>query len=527
MRVKRALFSLTDKRGAADFARVLAARGVEILSTGNTAKTLREASIPVREVSDFTGFPEMLDGRVKTLHPKIHGGLLGRRDVPEHVVAMKEHGIEPIDLVAVNLYPFEKVTERPGVDLATAIENIDIGGPSMLRSAAKNHEHVAVIVDPDDYPAVLEELQQNDMSLSIVTLRKLALKVFRRTAAYDAAIARWLAPRPEFGGAEAGALTVPSWLAVPHAQPLRYGENPHQKALFCRLPEAKEPSIATGRILGGKELSYNNILDADAAHGLVREFERPAAVIVKHTNPCGAGVSEDPVEAYERALAGDPLSAYGGIIAFNRPVNESLADSIARPNSFFECIVAPEFDDTAVEILTKRQKWGANVRLIATGVATSSAQDPLDLEVRKVRGGLLLQSRDDGGPADPFELVTRAQLTDQDFADLRFAWIVVKHVKSNAIVLVRDGMLVGVGAGQMSRVDSVEIAVKKAGERAKGSVLASDAFFPFRDGVDAAARAGVRAVVQPGGSKRDDEVVQAAQEHGIAMVFTGVRHFRH
>ncbi len=524
MKIRRALFSLTDKRGAADFARELAKRGVEILSTGNTAKTLRDAGIDVKDVSDFTGFPEILDGRVKTLHPRIHGGLLARRDVESHRMQMKEHGLDPIDLVCVNLYPFESVVSDPTVALEKAIENIDIGGPSMLRSAAKNHEHVAVVVDPDDYPCVLEELLGSDLGLSASTLRKLALKVFERTAAYDLAIARFLASREEFGGAPSGSLSLPTWLGVTDVLPLRYGENPHQKAVFCRLPGAHEPSIATARILHGKELSYNNILDSDAALALAREFERPAAVVVKHTNPCGAGVADDILVAFEKALAGDPVSAFGGILAFNRKVNGSLADIVARPNSFFECIIAPEFDEEALEILTRRQKWGANVRLLACGVGTS---DSLDLDMRKVRGGLLVQSRDELGRSEPFEPRTRTSLTEEDSRDLRFAWIACKHVKSNAIVLAKDESLVGVGAGQMSRVDSVRIAVTKAGSRARGAVLASDAFFPFRDGIDEAAKAGVRAVVQPGGSRRDDEVIAAADQHGLAMVFTGTRHFRH
>jgi phosphoribosylaminoimidazolecarboxamide formyltransferase / IMP cyclohydrolase len=522
--IRRALFSLTDKRGAAEFARVLAERGVQILSTGNTAKTLREAGVAVTDVSDFTGFPEILDGRVKTLHPRIHGGLLARRDLASHLAQMAEHGLEPIDLVCVNLYPFERVTADPTVSLEHAIENIDIGGPSMLRSAAKNHEHVAVVVDPDDYPALRDELAANDFVLSDATRRKLALKVFQRTAAYDLAIARYLAAREEFGGGSGDLLAPPSWLAVGDAQPLRYGENPHQRAVFCRLPGAKEPSIATARILHGKELSYNNILDSDAALALVREFERPAAVIVKHTNPCGAALADDSAAAFEKALAGDPVSAFGGILAFNRRVNASLADVVARPNSFFECIIAPEFEDEALEILTRRQKWGANVRLLACGTGVN---DPTEVEVRKVRGGLLLQSRDETGRADSFEPKTRAGVTDADVADLRFAWVACKHVKSNAIVLAKDEALVGVGAGQMSRVDSVRLAVQKSGSRARGAVLASDAFFPFRDGIDEAAKAGVRAIVQPGGSVRDKETIAAADEHGIAMVFTGVRHFRH
>jgi phosphoribosylaminoimidazolecarboxamide formyltransferase/IMP cyclohydrolase len=413
MQVRRALFSLTDKRGAGAFAKALAERGVEILSTGNTAKVLREAGAVVRDVSDFTGFPEMLDGRVKTLHPKVHGGLLGRRDLPSHVEQMAQHDIAPIDLVAVNLYPFEQVVGKGDVDLAEAIENVDIGGPSMLRSAAKNHEHVAVIVDPADYDGVLAELREREMSLSLATLRRLARKAFERTAAYDAAIARFIGAREEFGG-DPAALPLPSWLALSSCEPLRYGENPHQKASFCRIPGAAEPSIATSRMLHGKELSYNNILDSDAALALAREFERPSAVVVKHTNPCGAAVADDPVVAFERALAGDPVSAFGGIVAFNRRIDEALATAIASPGSFFECIVAPDFDAAALEILTRRQKWGANVRLLACGVG---AADPRDVEVRKVRGGVLVQSRDDSGRDEPFGRAARMAPSDSQLAD--------------------------------------------------------------------------------------------------------------
>lgn len=523
MRVRRALFSLTDKRGAAAFAAALARRGVEILSTGNTARALRAAGVAAREVSDFTGFPEILDGRVKTLHPRIHGGLLARRGDPRHLAQAAEHGLEPIDLVAVNLYPFERVTADPAISLEEALENVDIGGPALIRSAAKNHLDVAVLVDPDDYPAVQNELEANDLSLGEETLRRLALSAFERTAAYDAAIARFLRSRPEFSAGGSGAPGV-HFLDLGAPVRLRYGENPHQAAAFYPLRSASEPSVATARQLGGKELSYNNILDCDAALALVREFAEPACVVVKHSNPCGAAVAGELVAAYRRALKCDPLSAYGGILAFNQPVGEQLALAVAEPERFFECIIAPEFSDAAAEALATRQKWGRNVRLLAAG---AGAANPEEHDLRKVRGGVLVQERDLAGRDDEFRVVTRQGLDPALEKSLRFAWLAVKHVKSNAIVLAQDGALVGVGAGQMSRVDAVIIAVRKAGARARGAVLASDAFFPFRDGLDQAAAAGVVAVVQPGGSLRDREVIAAADEHGIAMVFTGRRHFRH
>lgn len=523
IRIRRALFSLTDKTGAAEFALALCNHGTHILSTGNTARVLREAGVKVEDVSDFTGFPEILVGRLKTLHPKIHGGLLGRRKDSGDQAQMAEHGIEPIDLVAVNLYPFEAVTRDPDVALEQAIENIDIGGPTMIRSAAKNHRSVAVVVDPADYPILLEELERQDFQLSAETLRRLANKAFLRTATYDGAISRFLTARSEFGAADEDGPGL-GFLSPGAGQTLRYGENPHQRAAFHPLSGAIGASVSRARKLSGKEMSYNNFIDSDAAFELVREFSEAACVIVKHTNPCGAAIGETPAVAFDRALEGDSLSAFGGIVAFNRPVDESLAERIAGPNSFFECVIAPEFQEQAVELLTTRRKWGRNVRLLATG---AGAPDQDEHEVRKIRGGLLVQESDRSGPDDPFELATDGELDEGLAAELRFAWLVVKHVKSNAIVLVRDRRLVGVGAGQMSRVDSVELAVKKAGDRAAGAVLASDAFFPFRDGVDAAARAGVVAVVQPGGSMRDEEVIQAATAHGVAMVLTGVRHFRH
>ena len=529
-RIRRALISLTDKRGAAEFAAALAAHGAQLLSTGNTARILREAGLEVTEVQDFTGFPEMLDGRVKTLHPKVHGGLLARRDDESHLEQMREHGLEPIDLVAVNLYPFERATDDPDVSLDVAIENIDIGGPSLLRSAAKNHAHVAVVVDPDDYGALIEEMAAGDGALSAETRRRLARKAFERTAAYDAAISAFLRGRSEFGagpdpeGPEDSGVIDASFLRLADPRPLRYGENPHQPASFIPLLDRTEPSLATARQLSGKELSYNNILDSDAALALALEFDAPACAIIKHTNPCGCATGETPLEAFSRALAGDPVSAFGGIVAMNREVTVDVANALVGPDTFFECILAPSFTEDAAELLQTKPKWGKNVRLLAVG---SGVADPVEHELRKVRGGLLVQARDVGGPDDPFDVVTKRAADDDVSQSMRFAWIVAKHVKSNAIVLVRDQMLVGTGAGQMSRVDSVEIAVKKAGERAAGSVLGSDAFFPFRDGIDAAAAAGVVAVAQPGGSRRDDEVIAACDEHHMVMAFTGSRHFRH
>jgi len=527
MTIARALISLTDKRGVVDFARGLADAGTEILSTGNTARVLRESGVPVTEVAEFTGSPEILDGRVKTLHPKVHGGILARRDDDKHIAQMNEHGLVPIDLVAVNLYPFEKTIANPDVTLTDAIENIDIGGPSMIRSAAKNHEHVAVVVDPDDYPTVLSELRDHG-GVSLETRRALAAKAFARTAAYDTAITRFLESREEFHSAakdaDDGDPISAEFLRTGDPTPLRYGENPHQRAAFFPLIGAREPSVATAEQRNGKALSYNNLMDSDAAHQLVCEFSAPSCAVIKHTNPCGAATADDPTTAFQRALAGDPLSAFGGIVAFNRAIDADCARAIATPDHFFECIVAPSFSDDAIQVLTTQVKWGKNLRILETG---EGPRDKWDLEVRKIRGGLLIQERDATGASDPFDHRAGPPLTEAMERTLRFAWLAGKHVKSNAIVLAKDAALVGVGAGQMSRVDSVKNAVEKAGDRAVGAALASDAFFPFRDGIDAAAAAGVTAIAEPGGSRRDDEVIAAANEHGITLVFTGSRHFKH
>jgi len=519
--IKRALLSVSDKTNIVEFARGLTTLGVEILSTGGTAKLLADNGIDVIEVSDYTGFPEMMDGRLKTLHPKIHGGLLGRRGVDDQ--AMAEHGIGPIDLLVVNLYPFEATVAKPDCDLATAIENIDIGGPTMLRAAAKNHADVTVVVDAGDYDTVLNELRATAGTVSAATRFTLALKVFEHTARYDGAIANYL------GSVQADGSRGP----FPHSfnaqflklQEMRYGENPHQKAAFYREPRCPEPSIASAAQLQGKELSYNNVADADAALECVKSFgDETACVIVKHANPCGVALGASLVEAYERAYRTDPTSAFGGIIAFNRPLNADTARAIIE-RQFVEVIIAPEVDAAAQTVLAAKK----NVRVLACGAW--GAQRVPGLDFKRVTGGLLIQDRDLGtvGP-DDLKVVSRRTPTEQERADLLFAWKVVKFVKSNAIVYCRDGMTIGIGAGQMSRVYSARIAAIKAadeGLEVKGSVMASDAFFPFRDGIDSAAEAGISAVIQPGGSMRDDEVIGAADEHGMAMVFTGMRHFRH
>jgi len=513
-KVKRAILSVSDKRGLVDLARGLAAQGIEILSTGGTARELAAAGVKTTAIQDYTGAPEILDGRVKTLHPKVHGGLLGR-PIPAHEDEMARHGIEPIDLVVVNLYPFRQTVQK-GAPFEEVIENIDIGGPSMLRSASKNFERVAVVVDPADYPTLLAELATGGITRA--TRFALAKKAFAYTAAYDADIAAYLSSVPDGGGERdpfPGVLT----LQVQKLFPLRYGENPHQKAAFYCAPDAAPDSLARAQVLQGKELSYNNLLDLDAAYGCVRELAGPAAVIVKHTNPCGVALGEDLAAAYARARATDPVSAYGGIVAVNRPIGADLARLLSE--TFLECVIAPSYDPAALEILGGKK----NLRLVATGPWQEPAPAPA---VRSVSGGLLVQTADQAiVPAASARVVTRRGATAEELADLDFAWRVAKHVKSNAIVFARGGQTVGVGAGQMSRVDSVKIAVSKAQLPIAGTVVASDAFFPFRDGVEALADAGATAVIQPGGSVRDDEVIAAADERGLAMVFTGMRHFRH
>ena len=532
--VRRALLSVSDKRGLAELGKALAARKVEILSTGGTARALAEAGVPVVQVSDYTGAPEILDGRVKTLHPMIHGGLLGR-PTPEHRAEMDAHNIGAIDLVVVNLYPFEATVARPGVGWGEAIENIDIGGPSMIRSAAKNHERVAVVVDPDDYPRVMAELEQTDGRVGAPLRVDLARKAFRHTAAYDGAIAAYLTSGgPGAAGTEGDAAPEPSafpgtltiqWQRVAE---LRYGENPHQKAAFYRdgrsplATHVTRPSLATAEVLQGKQLSYNNILDCDAALAACLEFEGPTAVVVKHTNPCGIATDDAGVAtAYRLARETDPTSSFGGIVAVNREVEEDLARQLAE--TFLECVVAPGYSAAAREILAGKK----NLRLLALG-PIAPAQDDRGWAMRSVNGGLLVQSADFAlVPVAQAKVVSKRPPTAEELASLDFAWRACKHVKSNAIVYGRGRRTVAVGAGQMSRVDSAKLARMKAALPMEGCVAASDAFFPFRDGVDVLVEAGATAIIQPGGSIRDPEVIAAADEHNVAMVFTGMRHFRH
>jgi phosphoribosylaminoimidazolecarboxamide formyltransferase/IMP cyclohydrolase len=518
LRVHRALLSVSDKTGLVELARALAARNVEILSTGGTARLLADSGLAVREVSAYTGFPEIMDGRVKTLHPKIHGGLLGRRGIDDAVMAL--HGIQPIDLLVVNLYPFAETVSRPNCRYAEAIENIDIGGPAMLRAAAKNHESVAVAVDPADYPALLAELEAHGGCTTAATRSRLAAKVFAHTARYDTMVASYLATRESV--AERFAATLP--LIFDKVQDLRYGENPHQQAALYRDPTAREPGVATARLLQGKDLSFNNIADADTAIECVRQFEQPACVIVKHANPCGVAVAASALAAYDQAHRTDPTSAFGGIIALNRELDAALAAAILE-RQFVEVLAAPAVAPEALRTLASKP----NVRVLAVGDLNRAPSN--ELEYRSVTGGLLSQTRDVARvSASDLTVVTRRKPTEQETADLLFAWRVCKFVKSNAIVMARDGATVGVGAGQMSRVYSIRLAAQKAADEkltVAGSVMASDAYSPFRDNMDVAAGYGIRAVIQPGGSKRDAEVIAAADEHGMAMVLTGVRHFRH
>ncbi len=518
--IKRALISVSDKTGVVDLARELNSFGVELLSTGGTAKMIRDAAIPVTDVADYTGFPEMMDGRVKTLHPKVHGALLGLRDNPEHVAAMEKHGIEPIDMVVVNLYPFAATVAREGCSLEDAIENIDIGGPTMLRSAAKNNKFVTVLVDPGDYEAVISEMKRNSGEISGATNFRLAVKVYQHTAAYDGAISNWLGGKSAAEHAEfPPALT----LQYHKAQSMRYGENPHQKAAFYVEKNPSEVSISTARQLQGKELSYNNIADTDAALECVKQFgEGPSCVIVKHANPCGVATAGSLCEAYEKAFSTDPESAFGGIIALNRELDVETARAIVE-RQFVEVIIAPRIAAAAAEVVAAKK----NVRLLECGEWTRKPGARFDF--KRVNGGLLVQDSDLLLSAE-LKVVTKREPTAAEREDLDFVWRVAKFVKSNAIVYGKAGMTIGVGAGQMSRVNSARIAAIKAehaGLAVKGAAMASDAFFPFRDGIDNAAAAGITAVIQPGGSIRDEEVIAAADEHGIAMVFTGMRHFRH
>jgi phosphoribosylaminoimidazolecarboxamide formyltransferase/IMP cyclohydrolase len=521
--IRRALLSVSDKTGLLDLARVLAEYQVELISTGGTRKALADAGLAVHDIADVTGFPEILDGRVKTLHPRVHAGILAVRDNPQHQATLHEQGIAPIDLVVCNLYPFEATVARVGSTHEDIVENIDIGGPSMVRAAAKNYHDVAIVTDPEQYADILDELRANRGALTLATRERLAGAAFARTAAYDRAISAYFAVL-------AGPEPLPPALDLHFDRqlPLRYGENPHQQAAFYVEAGAAPGNVATAEVLHGKELSFNNLLDLDSALNLVRDFAEPAAVVIKHNNPCGAADAATLEEAFRKAYEGDPLSAYGGVLAFNREVDEATARQITEPNHFVECVIAPGYSEAAFGLLTTRPKWGKNVRLLRTGPLPADRGGARALDYRRVDGGLLVQTRDVGGDdLAAARVVTKRTPTAAELADLRFAWVVCKHVKSNAIVLARGNMLVGTGAGQMSRVDSVHLAVRKAGERSRGSVLASDAFFPFRDNVDEAARAGVTAIVQPGGSLRDQDSIQACDEHGLAMLFTGVRHFRH
>lgn len=519
--IRRALLSVGDKTLLLDLARKLATMGVELISTGGTRKVLTDAGLNVRDVAEVTGFPEMLDGRVKTLHPNIHGGILAIRSDSEHLRTLEEHHIEPIDLIVSNLYPFEQAVAR-GDAPAQIIEEIDIGGPTLVRAGAKNFEFVAVLTDPAQYASVVEEMQNNQGGLSLETRRKLAAAAFHRIAAYDAAISAWFA-------AQEGETFPPVLARAWHKQGdnLRYGENPHQPAAFYVDRASQAAGVASAKVLHGKELSYNNLLDLDSALNLVREFGEAACAVIKHNNPCGAAIGATLEEAFQLAYEGDPLSAYGGVLAFNRELDEATARQITEPNRFIECVIAPGFSEAAFQLLTTRPTWKKSVRLLATGPLNTPRGT---LSIREVEGGLLVQAPDRRTDVEDFaEFQTKTQRppSEAELASLRLAWVVCKHVKSNAIVLVRDRHVVGVGAGQMSRVDSTHMAIRKAGERSRGSVLASDAFFPFRDNVDEAARAGITAVVQPGGSMRDADSVAACDEHGIAMIFTGHRHFRH
>jgi phosphoribosylaminoimidazolecarboxamide formyltransferase/IMP cyclohydrolase len=526
-KIRRALISVSDKTGIVELAQTLKGFGVEIISTGGTARALREAGVEVLDISEVTGFPEMMDGRVKTLHPRIHGGLLALRDNAEHQAAMREHGIEPIDMVVVNLYPFEQTVARAGVTLEEAIEQIDIGGPSMIRSAAKNFRDVAVVVSTNEYGLVSDELRRYGGALSAELRRELALLAFEQTSAYDEAIADFLNQledeefRTEIADDE---LLEQDALVLIKSSDLRYGENPHQQAALYRVEDPyresvqHESGVALAEVLSGKEMSYNNYVDADAAWRLVSDFEELACAIIKHTNPAGVSLGETAEEAYRRALQTDPVSAFGGIVAFNRRVDEAAARAVTE--IFTEVLIAPDYDEAALRVLRGKK----NLRVLRAGEPVRAG----GLEYRQISGGMLVQTLDTHKlTPDALKPVTRRAPTEEEVRALLFAWTVSKHTKSNAIVYARPGQTVGVGAGQMSRVDSVKIGAMRAQLPLAGSVLASDAFFPFRDGLDEAARHGITAVIQPGGSVRDAEVIAAADEHNLAMVFTGIRHFKH
>jgi len=513
MKIKRALISVSDKTGVVEFAKQLHSYGVEIISTGGTMKTLREAGIPVRYVSEVTGFPEIMDGRVKTLNPYIHGGILAVRDNAAHVEAMEKHNIPGIDMVVVNLYPFRQTIEKPNVSLEDAVENIDIGGPAMIRAASKNFKYVTVVVNPQRYDEILAQLAQ-DGNITSEFRMALAKEAFGHTAEYDACIAGYLA-----GQLGEGQFTDTVHLVYEKVQPLRYGENPHQQAAFYREKYFTGSGVANARQLHGKELSFNNIVDVEAAYSIVAEFDKPAATIIKHTNPCGTGIGSDLSEAYTKAYQADPVSAFGGIIALNREVDVVTAVQISK--IFVEAVIAPAYTEDALAILSKKQ----NIRLLAIDSLQVGSKQ---VDIKTVSGGMLIQEKDMAvKQCADMKVVTKRQPTEDEWEQLMLAWKVVKHVKSNAIVVAGDNQTLGVGAGQMNRVGSAAIALEQAGNKSQGAVMSSDAFLPFRDTVDVAAKAGITAIIQPGGSMRDEESIQAADEQGIAMVFTSVRHFKH
>ncbi|MCP4170487.1 MAG: bifunctional phosphoribosylaminoimidazolecarboxamide formyltransferase/IMP cyclohydrolase [Fuerstiella sp.] len=520
---QRALVSVSNKQGLDTFVKGLVDLGFEILSTGGTRRFLEEAGITVIDVTAYTEFPEIMDGRVKTLHPRVHGAILGRPTLESDAVAIAEHGIVPFQLVVCNLYPFQETIAKPDVSIPQAIEQIDIGGPSMVRSAAKNHAHVAIVTSPEQYEDVLQKV--TDGSMDDVFRRKLAAAAFEMTAAYDRAISDYMAAITSKSSSNDSAFGQKLNLSFQLQDSLRYGENPHQKAAFYVEDDAPATSLACATKRNGKELSYNNLMDLDSAKSIVAEFDQPAACVIKHSNPCGCAVSDSLATAFENAHAGDPVSAFGSIIGLNRIVDLATAERLCEPGRFIEAVIAPGYDAAAFALLTTKPKWKKNVRLMETEF---SDEGKGAAEYRRVSGGLLVQDRDDlPQTEDDWKVVTDRQPSDDELADLKFAWKVCRHVKSNAIVFAKGGMLLGAGAGQMSRLDSSYIAGMKSGDRSVGGVVASDAFFPFRDGIDEAARAGIKAVIQPGGSRNDEDVTAACNEHGMAMIFTGRRHFRH
>ena len=520
---QRALVSVSNKQGLDTFVKGLVDLGFEILSTGGTRRFLEETGIPVIDVTTYTEFPEIMDGRVKTLHPKVHGAILGRPTLESDAAAIAEHGIVPFQLVVCNLYPFQETIAKPDVSIPQAIEQIDIGGPSMVRSAAKNHAHVAIVTSPQQYDDVLRKVTEGSMDDAF--RRKLAAAAFEMTATYDRGIADYMAEITSKEDEDSSTWGQQLTLSFRLQESLRYGENPHQKAAFYVEDDAPATSLARATKRNGKELSYNNLMDLDSAKSIVTEFDQPAACVIKHSNPCGCAVAESLADAFENAHAGDPVSAFGSIIGLNRTVDVATAERLCEPGRFIEAVIAPGYDAAAFELLTTKPKWKKNVRLME---AEFSDDGKGAAEYRRVSGGLLIQDRDDlPQTEDDWKVVTDRQPTEEELADLRFAWKVCRHVKSNAIVFAKGGMLLGAGAGQMSRLDSSFIAGMKSGDRSAGGVVASDAFFPFRDGIDEAAKACIKAVIQPGGSRNDEEVTAACNEHGMAMIFTGRRHFRH